>query len=233
MEISNRANRHRALAAGGAVFLSAAIVAGAHGDEAPPNVAREIREIQKELGGSVVQGYSELWGAKAEPRDGAKPQAAGAVWASDNDGRPREATLRVEALREAAAKLDEMANLLEPLELYSQADALRDQAQRLRLDARELAGASSTPTQAVAPMNVAPAELQPPSGYTPIPRSEERPAPDEFHAPPLFGPNERRGPTPENQLPPLPERSELPKLEPESEQPRNERPELTPTPLSE
>jgi hypothetical protein len=237
---SNRANRCRALAASGAVLLSAAIVADAHGDEAPPNVVREIREIQKELGGSVVQGYSELWGAKAEPRDGAKPplgrelgverQAAGAVWASDNDGRPREATLRVEALREAAAKLDEMANLLEPLELYSQADALREQAQRLRLDARERTAARSTPTQAVAPMTVAPAKLQPPAGYMPIPRSEERPAPDEFNAPPLFAPSERRGPMPENQLPGLHEKVEPPQLEPAPGDRQKPLDELQPTP---
>ena len=151
---------------------------------------------------------------------------------TDMNERPREVTLRVEALREAAANLDQMANLLEPLELYSQADALREQAQRLRLDARELTGARSTPTRAVAP-TIAPADMQPPAGYTPRPQIEVRPEPDEFNAPPLFAPEEERGPLPENQRPTLRNGSELRPLEPAPQEQRDERTELTPTPLSE
>jgi hypothetical protein len=48
--------------------------------------------------------------------------------------------LRVSALRDAAAHLDDSANRLESLDLYHQADALREVAQRLRVDARRMAG---------------------------------------------------------------------------------------------
>jgi hypothetical protein len=41
-------------------------------------------------------------------------------------------------------ELDAAANRLERLELYRQADALRDQAQHLRLDARGLSGTESS-----------------------------------------------------------------------------------------
>ncbi len=118
---------------GGAVLAALVCVVGVRavlGDETPPvrqvegrcvwpgGVAPELKRIQEELGGSVVEGFSGLRSAK--------PQAAKAA------GRRRE----VEALREAASLLDVTANRLEQLDLYVQADALREQAQRMRVDAR-------------------------------------------------------------------------------------------------
>jgi hypothetical protein len=102
------------------------VVGDLRGDETPPiadwpaPIAQDLQRIQKALGGSVVEEFPSLR---------AKPQAAGAASGSLQ----RRA---VAALREAAAQLDVTANRLEGLELYRQADGLREQAQRLRLDAR-------------------------------------------------------------------------------------------------
>jgi hypothetical protein len=167
-------------------------------DVPPPNVLKEIREIQKELGGSALEGYSELWGPKAEPgresthddsawwaddgpnvtaapgnapRPGAKPPASArdareqtqSYWYWDSDAKSQQAPAweppearAVQVLRDAAAQLDVAANKLEQLDLYGQADALRAQAQRLRLDARGMNGglqptAAPTPAQQVQP----------------------------------------------------------------------------------
>jgi hypothetical protein len=49
----------------------------------------------------------------------------------------RPAPSRIDALRDTAAHLDQAANRLEGLELYEQADRLRETAQQLRLAARE------------------------------------------------------------------------------------------------
>jgi hypothetical protein len=51
----------------------------------------------------------------------------------------------IAALRAAAAELDNAANRLEELELYSQSDALRELAQRFRIDARRLTPAGDSP----------------------------------------------------------------------------------------
>jgi hypothetical protein len=105
----------------------------------PQDVAPELERIQRDLGGSAVEQFPSLRG---EPR-GAKPPAAGAREAGVQEAPPwggppaaEQDRRKVEALREAASQLDVTANRLEQLELYDSADALREQAQRLRVDAR-------------------------------------------------------------------------------------------------
>jgi hypothetical protein len=101
-------------------------------DKLPP----EIRHLQEALGGSQVDRFPSLRNQPVEN----EPQRP---WASRSAIAPPEAIC---ALRDGAAKLDEIANRLEQLELYAQADAIREQAQRLRLDARG-ATISATPAE--------------------------------------------------------------------------------------
>jgi hypothetical protein len=99
-------------------------------------VAEELRQIQRSLGGSAVEQFPSLKDPESRP--------APAPAASPLAGPHRRGV--IEALRMAATQLDDIANRLERMELYSRADALREQAQRLRLDARGMvAGATSTP----------------------------------------------------------------------------------------
>jgi hypothetical protein len=55
----------------------------------------------------------------------------------------------VAALRATAMELDASANRLEELDLYGQADAMRELAQQMRVDARRLAPAAETPEAAM------------------------------------------------------------------------------------
>lgn len=89
----------------------------------------EIRRIQQALGGPTVNQFPLL-------QQNAKP--------GDSASRPGEQRQAIDALREAAAQIDQSANRLERYELYRQADALRQQAQQLRLDARSLGGSSDS-----------------------------------------------------------------------------------------
>jgi hypothetical protein len=107
--------------------------------------------------------------------------------------------LQIGSLRETAAQLDGSANRLETLELYQQADALRNVAQRLRLEARSMArrgppawdaptaapqGAVRPvrPTQPTAPRRVDGGEEAPQQPQTPgegMPEQEREPTPEE------------------------------------------------------
>ncbi|TWU28281.1 hypothetical protein [Bythopirellula polymerisocia] len=100
------------------------------------NVALELLRIQEELGGSIVSDF-------AEPAQGHAP-----VWnpppvSSTPPARPHSSwvprTLSpVEALRQTSWQLEQSAHLLESLDLYDQADAVRETAAVLRSDAREI-----------------------------------------------------------------------------------------------
>jgi hypothetical protein len=98
-------------------------------------LAPEIKQIQRALGGPVVDRFSTL------RANDAKPLSSTAVKQSSTEQRQA-----VEALRDAATQLDASANKLERLELYRQADALRQQARQLRLDARSMVGPEKQPT---------------------------------------------------------------------------------------
>ncbi len=102
----------------------------------PGPVSEELRRIQRDLGGSATEAFPSL-----REQRGRLLRMRGA--ASEPAVQSRQA---VEALRDAASQLDTTANRLERLELYTQADALREQAQRLRLDARGTIGGATAPT---------------------------------------------------------------------------------------
>jgi hypothetical protein len=104
-----------------------------------PEVAPEIKGIQQSLGGPIVERFATLRDTGNQSHSPAEEKAAAV--------RQQQA---VEALRQAAMELDSAANRLERLELYRQADALREQAQRLRLDARDMSGKKHAESRAAA-----------------------------------------------------------------------------------
>jgi hypothetical protein len=97
----------------------------------PPRLSPDLERIQQSLGGSVVDRFSTLRAGAEKPRTALEEKLA--------EARKHEA---IKALRQAAVELDGAANRLEGLELYQQADSLRDQAQQLRLDARRMSGSN-------------------------------------------------------------------------------------------
>lgn len=101
---------------------------------APHDVAREVLRLQEEMGGSIVSDLQTAPGWNTTPTPPPLPQP----W------RPTLGT-PVLALRETAWQLEQSAYLLESLDLYSQADALRETANKLRIDARKLKAKGSTP----------------------------------------------------------------------------------------
>lgn len=90
----------------------------------PEDVAREVLRLQEEMGGSVAAGFGNQW---TPPPAGPPPM-------------PYQPAVRspVSALREVSWQLEQSAHLLESLDLYSQADALRETAAKLRHDARRM-----------------------------------------------------------------------------------------------
>jgi hypothetical protein len=81
-------------------------------------VAREILEIQKQLGGSIVPDLSRQQATPPRTSNSSETQ--------------------IEHLRDTAWRLDCSAHRLECLDLYRHADALRELANRFRQDAREM-----------------------------------------------------------------------------------------------
>ena len=101
--------------------------------------ARESLKIQKQLGGTLVDKYNLLQSIPDQqhllvPSDHAPAQLAPGDHPSVNY--PNSRSSAVELLRKTASGLDRAANRLEDSNLYSQADALREMAQKLRLEAR-------------------------------------------------------------------------------------------------
>ena len=157
----------------------------------PGEVAPELERIRRELGGSAVDRFEAL-------KDPATPH-----WAPDrdrnHDGRrpnpaeakpslslaPRWERPQVQSLREVASQLDMAANRLEGLELYNQADALREQAQRLRVDARSMIGdgrgpaamSDLRPARALAEPRLAPSLVPTPAPENEPPAATTAPTP--------------------------------------------------------
>src|SRR5688500_2219471 len=77
----------------------------------PKDAAPELERIQRELGGSAVEQFPSLRGAKRQAADGQEAPPWPGAPAATQDRR------KVEALREAASQLDMTANRLEQLEL--------------------------------------------------------------------------------------------------------------------
>ena len=92
-----------------------------------PGIADEILQIQKELGGSIVE---QKFGEHMTGSVGSDlvPSAAMGV----------PPTREVTALRDAAWEMDGAAHRLEGVDLYEQADALRSLSEKFRQDARRL-----------------------------------------------------------------------------------------------
>ena len=102
-------------------------------------VIRESLKIQQQLGGPLEQKYNLLQSIPDRqhllvPSDHAPAQSAPRDHPSANH--PKSRPSPVELLRETASGLDRAANRLEEANLYPQADALREMAQKLRLEAR-------------------------------------------------------------------------------------------------
>jgi hypothetical protein len=99
----------------------------------PTEVAREVLRLQEEMGGSVAAGFGAPHEVVSVP-----PQQPPQPW------RPAPKS-PVIALRETAWQLDQSAHMLESLDLYDQADALRETADKLRKDAREMKAEEAMP----------------------------------------------------------------------------------------
>ncbi len=112
-------------------------------DLSSEEMAREIFRLQQQLGGSIVPGAEpQPWPRAGDPL-GKALITDQEVIRSRHTHSPSAADLpshqlkKVETLREAAFDLERTAHELERLDLYEQADALRDVASRLRRDARQ------------------------------------------------------------------------------------------------
>ena len=136
--------------------LDAAASDGSEIDVASKESAfNEIKQIQQRLGGSVLQG-STLMNESSEPlanfdthvreQLGLPPLKVTPDTNSEDqtslklgflDGKRPESKL-VRTVREQVTKLDSIANDIESLRAYAQADELRETAKKLRLIAREL-----------------------------------------------------------------------------------------------
>jgi hypothetical protein len=145
-------------------------------------LAPEIKQIQRALGGPVVDRFSTL------RANDAKPLSSTAVKQSSTEQRQA-----VEALRDAATQLDASANKLERLELYRQADALRQQAQQLRLDARGMTVAAQQPVPTPQPM-LRPTEW---GGGEPVPSGDHANGPEDHPNLPTPIPSLEPNPHPE------------------------------------
>jgi len=125
-------------------------------------IVREIADIQRQLGGSIVAGRQNL--APIQPNHHPAPSVSVAPKStSQNNLLPHHqltqayatprypvypAESKVKLLRSAATQLDNTASQLESADLYLQADELRKTAQDFRLEARKLrAGQAPTLVQ--------------------------------------------------------------------------------------
>jgi hypothetical protein len=112
----------------------------------PADVAREVIKLQEELGGSITRHLS-------EPRQ-LQPPLPRPMAQSPHNWRPV-AESPVVVLRETAWQLEQAAHRLELLDLYDQADAVRETAAILREEARwrkeEAAKEKSAPTKPTHP----------------------------------------------------------------------------------
>lgn len=119
-------------------------------DLSAEEMAREILVLQEQLGGSIVP---KLDMPSQEPphwRNQGNSPVGNALITDQEPWHTRHAQLparhgnsvmerkRIEVLRETAFNLDRMAHDLEQLELYGQADSVRETGHRLRHDARNL-----------------------------------------------------------------------------------------------
>ncbi len=105
------------------------------GELSPEEVAREVLRLQEEMGGSIVTDLDAAPGWNEPPR----AQLRRTGWDQPRTTTRRGATpMAVNILRETARQLEQSAHQLESLDLYQQADSLREMANRVRGNARKL-----------------------------------------------------------------------------------------------
>ena len=113
-------------------------------DDQAAEVARQVLELQQQLGGSIID-QSQTLAKKNQHTNKKSPQATREK--SKSSKKPKSAARtnnpnarhkKVSALRNASWQLETSAHKLENLNLYHHADNLRKLAQRLRQDARNL-----------------------------------------------------------------------------------------------
>ncbi len=97
-------------------------------------VAREVLRLQEELGGSIVSDLG-MPDPTAPTRWTPPPAPPSLLRPPQPNWVPRQPT-PIDVLRETAWRMEQSAHLLESLDLYDQADAVRATASRLRQDAR-------------------------------------------------------------------------------------------------
>ena len=135
-----------------------------HNPPSPEAVAREVLQIQQQMGGSIVTDRTGLqdWDPREDWDQRGRDHARSPVtprqaprWSASPPPQPTrparhldsaqpvnaqpvnpQPVNKVAELREAAWQLDTTAHRLEKMDLYEQADALREVATRLRRDAR-------------------------------------------------------------------------------------------------
>lgn len=113
-------------------------------------MAREILKLQEQLGGSIVPNM-EIPSQEPPQWQNQLNSPVGNALITDQEPWPTSRAelptrhgqsvmerKRIEVLRESAFNLDRMAHELEQLELYGQADSVRETGHRLRQDARQL-----------------------------------------------------------------------------------------------
>jgi hypothetical protein len=103
----------------------------------PEDVAREVVRLQEEMGGSIAAGFGTL-GPQKTASPPPVPVPLPYVPLANPHSYLGSRQSAVQSLREIVWQLELSAHLLESLDLYDQADALRSTADRLRLDARAL-----------------------------------------------------------------------------------------------
>jgi hypothetical protein len=175
----------------------------------PGKLPPHLRAVQRSLGGSLLEQFDALQPAAKTPwwkqfrstleaPSVAPPAGVAPAVKNEPYGRwprwsvdsaeplvpataesPAGTSETVAALRATAADLDAAANRLEHLELYQQSDALRELAQRMRVDARQLTTNVETAAQ---PGSLAPPRIEAPSapgGHvgTGVPAPDMRAAP--------------------------------------------------------
>ena len=120
---------------------AAAIATDAPTTPTPQEVAREVLRLQEEMGGSIVAGFGEIpsWAPhpSSPPRGVARPRLP--IHES-----PVVVDSPVVVLREVSWQLERAAHRLELIDLYDQADALRETAAMLRKEARSMKGERAT-----------------------------------------------------------------------------------------
>lgn len=174
------------------------------------DLPREIQQLQHALGGPQVDQFPSLreqgFGVPTAP-------------ARSREARPTIPRDAIRALRDAAAQLDVTANRLEQLELFTQADDLRRQAQRLRVDARGTSGVQSVPAPQPTP-GPRPASWGEPQYDLQQLWRDNAPVPRDAPTPGRAVPEPRLEPEPQPEIP----------SDPPKPQPLLDSPEATPQP---